>query len=68
MFFAKRYTVSCSIGFSFVATHNNFAFDRGGKVFKQSAPAIKQSAPAIKLADSAIEEEYLRLLGVLNSS
>lgn len=61
MFFAKRYTVSCSIGFSFVATHNNFAFDRGGKVFKQSAPAIK-------LADSAIEEEYLRLLGVLNSS
>ena len=29
-----------SITFAFVATHNNFVLDRGGKVFKQSAPII----------------------------
>jgi hypothetical protein len=35
--------------------------DRGGKVFKQSAPVIK-------LPKGSDEEEHLRLLGVLNSS
>lgn len=44
-----------------MATHNYFVFDRGGKVFKQSAPVIK-------LKPEATEEEHLRLLGVLNSS
>ena len=29
------------ITFAFVATHNHFVLDRGGKVFKQSAPVIK---------------------------
>jgi len=29
------------IPFAFVATHNHFVLDRGGKVFKQSAPVIK---------------------------
>jgi hypothetical protein len=44
-----------------VATHNHFVLDRGGKVFKQTAPVIKLPA-------GATEEEHLRLLGVLNSS
>lgn len=44
-----------------VATHNHFVLDRGGKVFKQTAPVIKLPA-------GASEEEHLRLLGVLNSS
>jgi hypothetical protein len=47
--------------FASVATHNHFVLDRGGKVFKQSAPVIKLPA-------GASEEEYLDLLGVLNSS
>ncbi|MFF8881844.1 BREX-2 system adenine-specific DNA-methyltransferase PglX [Streptomyces flaveolus] len=50
-----------AIPFAFVATHNHFVLDRGGKVFKQSAPVIK-------LREGASEEEHLRLLGLLNSS
>ncbi|NYH55735.1 hypothetical protein HNR06_005324 [Nocardiopsis arvandica] len=50
-----------SIPFAFVATHNHFVLDRGGKVFKQSAPVIK-------LPKDATEEQHLELLGVLNSS
>lgn len=47
--------------FSFLATHNNFVLDRGGKVFKQTAPIIKLSA------DASVED-HLKLVGVLNSS
>ncbi|WP_227983161.1 BREX-2 system adenine-specific DNA-methyltransferase PglX [Nocardia spumae] len=61
MFFPKRYRSQLSIAFAFVATHNHFVLDRGGKVFKQSAPVIK-------LPEGANEEEHLRLLGLLNSS
>ncbi|MEH0929084.1 BREX-2 system adenine-specific DNA-methyltransferase PglX [Micromonospora sp. CPCC 205558] len=50
-----------SIAFAFVTTHNHFVLDRGGKVFKQSAPVIK-------LPQAASEEDHLRLLGLLNSS
>ncbi len=50
-----------SIAFAFVATHNHFVLDRGGKVFKQSAPVIKLPAGATKA-------EHLGLLGLLNSS
>ncbi|MFD8077704.1 BREX-2 system adenine-specific DNA-methyltransferase PglX [Streptomyces sp. NPDC059718] len=50
-----------SIAFAFVATHNHFVLDRGGKVFKQSAPVIK-------LPEGAGEDEHLKLLGLLNSS
>lgn len=50
-----------SITFAEVATHNHFVLDRGGKVFKQTAPVIK-------LPEEATEDEYLALLGVLNSS
>lgn len=50
-----------SIALAFVATHNHFVLDRGGKVFKQSAPVIK-------LPQEATEDDHLVLLGVLNSS
>ncbi|HUY32639.1 MAG TPA: BREX-2 system adenine-specific DNA-methyltransferase PglX [Pirellulales bacterium] len=50
-----------SIVFAFVATHNHFVLDRGGKVFKQSAPVIK-------LPVDATEDDHLGLLGLLNSS
>jgi hypothetical protein len=57
----SAYATPMSIVFAFVATHNHFVLDRGGKVFKQSAPVIKLGA-------GASEEDHLRLLGVLNSS
>jgi hypothetical protein len=47
--------------FAFVATHNHFVLDRGGNVFKQSALVIK-------LRGDADENDYLGLLGLLNSS
>ncbi|MFF4037414.1 BREX-2 system adenine-specific DNA-methyltransferase PglX [Streptomyces sp. NPDC001816] len=58
---ADRYRTPLSITFPFVSTHNHFTLDRGGKVFKQTAPVIK-------LREGASEEEHQRLLGVLNSS
>jgi hypothetical protein len=58
---AERYRTPLTITFAFVATHNHFVLDRGGKVFKQSAPVIKLPA-------NASEDEHLELLGVLNSS
>ncbi|MFD5574011.1 BREX-2 system adenine-specific DNA-methyltransferase PglX [Streptomyces cadmiisoli] len=61
MFFEKRFRAPTSIAFAFVATHNHFVLDRGGKVFKQSTPVIK-------LPEGASEDEHLELLGVLNSS
>ncbi|MFF0308143.1 BREX-2 system adenine-specific DNA-methyltransferase PglX [Streptosporangium sp. NPDC004379] len=57
----ERYMIPLSITFSFVATHNHFVLDRGGKVFKQSAPVIK-------LSEDATDDDHLRLLGLLNSS
>ncbi|MCP9962039.1 BREX-2 system adenine-specific DNA-methyltransferase PglX [Streptomyces somaliensis] len=50
-----------SITYGEVATHNHFVLDRGGKVFKQTAPVIK-------LPETANEEQHLEFLGVLNSS
>lgn len=57
----ERFVRPLGIAFAFVATHNHFVLDRGGKVFKQSAPVIK-------LPEEASEDDHLRLLGVLNSS
>jgi hypothetical protein len=57
----QRLRVPLSITFAFVATHNHFVLDRGGKVFKQSAPVIKLPA-------GTGEDRHLELLGVLNSS
>lgn len=58
---AERYRTPLTITFAFVSTHNHFVLDRGGKVFKQSAPVIK-------LPEGSTEDDHLALLGVLNSS
>jgi hypothetical protein len=50
-----------SIAFAFVATHNHFVLDDGGKVFNRTAPVIK-------LPETATEEDHLVLLAYLNSS
>lgn len=57
----ERFSNPLGISFAFVASHNHFALDRGGRVFKQSAPVIK-------LREGANEEEHLQLAGLLNSS
>src|SRR5690606_31468577 len=57
----RRLSAPMLIAFAFVSTHNHFVLDRGGKVFKQSAPVIK-------LPEGASEDDHLALLGVLNSS
>jgi hypothetical protein len=57
----ERFSVPLGIGMTEVATHNHFALDQGGRVFKQTAPVIK-------LPEGATEDDHLRLLGVLNSS
>jgi len=61
MFFRRRFEAPLILTFAFVATHNHFVLDRGGKVFKQSAPVIK-------LPEGSSEDDHLALLGVLNSS
>jgi hypothetical protein len=60
-FYRNRFKNPLSLVFAFVATHNHFVLDRGGKVFNRSAPVIK-------LAAGASEDDHLRLLGLLNSS
>jgi hypothetical protein len=57
----EKFRTLFSIAFAFIATHNHFVLDRGGKVFKNSAPIIK-------LPDGATEDDHLILLGLLNSS
>jgi hypothetical protein len=57
----EKFVTPLSIAFAFVASHNHFVLDRGGKVFNRSAPIIK-------LPEGATEEDHLALLGLLNSS
>ncbi|MDQ3341062.1 MAG: BREX-2 system adenine-specific DNA-methyltransferase PglX [Myxococcota bacterium] len=57
----EKHKAPLSITFAFVATHNHFVLDRGGKVFNRSAPIIK-------LPESATEDDHLALLAYLNSS
>jgi N-6 DNA Methylase len=57
----ERFRTPLSVVFSFVATHNHFVLDRGGKVFNRSAPVIK-------LPPGASEADHLALLGLLSSS
>ena len=59
--YADKLRTPLSITFGEVATHNHFVLDRGGKVFKQTAPVIKLPA-------DATEDDHLALLGILNSS
>lgn len=56
-----RLRTPLSIAFAFVATHNHFVLDRGGKVFNRSAPVIK-------LPEGASVDDHLGLLALLNSS
>jgi hypothetical protein len=58
---ASKLKTPLSITFAFVATHNHFVLDRGGKVFNRSAPVIK-------LPEGATDNEHFDLLSVLNSS
>lgn len=57
----SKYRTLLTITFGEIATHNHFVLDRGGKVFKQTAPVIKLPA-------GASEGDHLGLLGLLNSS
>ncbi len=57
----ERLNPPMTITFAFVATHNHFVLDRGGKVFNRSAPVIK-------LPVQASVAEHMGLLGLLNSS
>ena len=57
----ERFKLQFAIAIAFVATHNHFVLDRGGKVFKQSAPVIK-------LPHRCNINDYLGLLGLLNSA
>lgn len=57
----SKYRNPLTITFAEIATHNHFVLDRGGKVFKQTAPVIKLPA-------GSSEDEHLGLLGLLNSS
>lgn len=57
----EKYRTALSITFGEVATHNHFVLDRGGNVFKQTAPVIK-------LPREVTEDAHVALLGVLNSS
>ncbi|MFN7617519.1 MAG: BREX-2 system adenine-specific DNA-methyltransferase PglX, partial [Pseudanabaena sp.] len=59
--YKDKFATPLSIAFASVATHNHFVLDRGGKVFKQSAPVIKLPA-------EATEDDHLSLMGILNSS
>ncbi|MFY1696373.1 BREX-2 system adenine-specific DNA-methyltransferase PglX [Solwaraspora sp. WMMA2101] len=59
--YREKLRVPLTIAFAEVATHNHFVLDRGGKVFKQTAPVVK-------LSEDATEDDHLKLLGVLNSS
>lgn len=58
---AHKLQTPLSIAFAFVATHNHFVLDRGGKVFKQSSLIAK-------LPPDADEAAHVVLLGILNSS
>jgi hypothetical protein len=57
----RRIATPFTITFGEIATHNHFVLDRGGKVFNRTAPIIKLPA-------GSGEDEYLALLGLLNSS
>lgn len=56
-----RNRIPLSITFAFIATHNHFVLDRGGKVFNRSAPVIK-------LPTGSTVTNHLDLIGLLNSS
>ena len=59
--YTNKLKTKYSIPVAFVASHNHFYFDRGGKLFKQSAPIIK--------IDKETDDKYfIRLVAYLNTS
>ncbi|MDV2977863.1 UNVERIFIED_CONTAM: BREX-2 system adenine-specific DNA-methyltransferase PglX [Actinomycetes bacterium ARC8] len=60
-FYPKRFTERPVLIFPFVATHNHFVLDRNNTV-------ANRHAPVVQVLMDAGDEEYLALLGVLNSS
>ncbi|MEU5308931.1 BREX-2 system adenine-specific DNA-methyltransferase PglX [Streptomyces sp. NPDC021562] len=59
--YSTKLETPLSITYAEVATHNHFTLDRDANLFKQTAPVIK-------LAEGSTEQDYLKLLGLLNSS
>jgi N-6 DNA Methylase len=59
--YSSKLKTPLTVAYAEVATHNHFVLDRGGKVFNRTAPVIK-------LPEPATEDDYLGLLGLLNSS
>lgn len=59
-FHPERFT-GVGICYGEITTHNHFVLARGGKIFNRTAPVVK-------LPVGASEEDYLGLLGLLNSS
>jgi hypothetical protein len=57
----RRIRTPLTITLGEVASHNHFVLDRGGKVFKQTAPIVK-------LPVQATVDDHLGVLGLLNSS
>ncbi|MBB4934833.1 hypothetical protein F4561_005727 [Lipingzhangella halophila] len=60
-FHPNRYSNEYLIPFSFVATHNHF-------FLRHDKSAFIQSAPVIKLLENVGKEEYVAIVGTLNSS
>ncbi len=58
---ADRNRAHLLLVFGSVATHNHFVLDHGGKIFKQSAPVLT-------LKSRYDENDYVALLGLLNTS
>ncbi|WSB46717.1 BREX-2 system adenine-specific DNA-methyltransferase PglX [Streptomyces cellulosae] len=58
---AERYKTPEMLAFSHVATHMHASFDVSGMTYNQHAPVIK-------LQDGASVQDYMQLLGLLNSS
>ncbi|TAF23827.1 MAG: BREX-2 system adenine-specific DNA-methyltransferase PglX [Verrucomicrobia bacterium] len=59
--YTSKLKTSLSILLAEVATHNHFALDRGGSVFKNTVTVVK-------LPSGQSEDDHLRLIGTLNSS
>ena len=55
-----KYDVPLFVAFPEIVTHNHFVFDRGGKVFKQTAPVIK--------LESEDPVHHLLLTAILNTN
>lgn len=60
-FTRATYDSPLSLTFAQVASHNHFALERGGSIFKETAPALK-------LSTGHDLDSHISLLGILNSS